>query len=238
MLVVSLAITSLTHAEADCIKTSVPPEHTNGQQTKLITAISEKLGCTLQIAPMPFARRLQKLKTGEIDIASGLLRKPEREEYIHFVSPPFGYAKTVFFVRKGDEARITRWEDLYSLRVGTTIGAKYFSRFDNDQRIQRTAVASQEQLVKMLLKERIDAFILLKGGGLKTIARLNVKDRIAIATFQPDKGKLGYVGISKNSPLMKKKDEISKALKEILKSRKCPENTKCIHKSSASAAEL
>ncbi len=77
------------------------------------------------------------MKDGTIDPMAGLLKRPEREEYIRFVQPPCKErSDTIFFVPKGKPSLIQTYEDLYALKIGTTLGSKYFHQFDEDKKLR------------------------------------------------------------------------------------------------------
>jgi polar amino acid transport system substrate-binding protein len=65
----------------------------------------------------------------------------------------------MFFVRKGEAARIRSHEDLYGLEIGTKINANYFSRFDRDENLRKQPVSSVAQNFKKLLLGRVDAVV-------------------------------------------------------------------------------
>ena len=187
---------------------SVAEEYKNGPDAEILKAIAEKMDAKLEIRHAPFKRRLQLMKDGKIDFMSGLLKSPERENYIHFISPPYKErSDTVFFLSKGKPSFLKKYEDLYALKIGTNLGSNYFPRFDNDAKLRKEAVSSGIPNFRKLLLGRIDTVIYPESGGIDLVHKIGIADRIEIAEFRFSQKKPVYIGISRKSRLM---DNISK----------------------------
>ena len=118
-----------TATAQDTLSTAVANENRNGLDSQILKAIANRLNAKLFILDAPFKRRLYLIKDGTIDLMAGLLKRPAREEYIHFIHPPYkNRSDTVFFIPKGKSTLIHTYGDLYPLRIGTTLGSKYFHK--------------------------------------------------------------------------------------------------------------
>ena len=182
---------------------SVAIEHKDGPDMAILEALAGKLKMPLTIIHAPFKRRLQLMRSGEIDLMPGLLRNAVRESFIHYLSPPYkNRSDTVFFVRKGEASRILRYEDLQSLRIGTTLGSTYFPRFDQDAQLAKEVVTGGISNFRKLLLERIDAVVYPESAGIDLIHKMGIEDRVIMAVYRFSKRKEVYLGISRRSHLM------------------------------------
>lgn len=122
--------------------------------------LAQGLGLRVEYDFVPFKRGLYLLKHGQVDLMTGVLQRKEREKYLHYIDPPYKkYSDKAFFVLRGNEHILKKHEDLHNLVVGTTLGVKYYSAFDNDELINKQSVADSDLRFKMLLAGHIDAII-------------------------------------------------------------------------------
>ncbi|HSO20456.1 MAG TPA: transporter substrate-binding domain-containing protein [Desulfosarcina sp.] len=186
---------------------SVAAENNDGPDAQIIRAVARRLDTALVIRHAPFKRRLQLMKDGEIDFMPGLLKRPEREVYIHYLPVPYKErSDTIFIVHRDRASRIRTYEDLYSLRIGTILGSKYFPRFDGDPRLDKEAVATGASNIRKLLMDRIDAVVYPESAGIELIHNLGIEDRVALADFRFAGEKHVFIGVSRKSPLMDRID--------------------------------
>ncbi len=189
------------------LSTSVSKESVYSLDIVILNAIAKKLKAKLIIQHAPFQRRLYMMQDGTIDIIAGLLKRPEREEYIHFVQPPYKErSDTIFFVPKGKSSLIQKYEDLSALKIGTTFGAKYFHKFDKDNELYKEPVPKVTSNFQKLLLGRLDTVIYPEGDGIEKIHEMGIADKIDIAQYRFSKKKQVYIGISKKSHMI---DDVS-----------------------------
>ena len=135
----------------------------NGNLEGIDIAISDKLVSRLGMEPtyvmMPFKRCLRSLKIGKADLMGFLASKKERTHFLNYIHPPYQGDVKSFYVRKGEAARLTSYEDLYHLTVGLMRGHKHFDPFDNDTEIVKEEVDNQQSNYEKLILGRIDAVI-------------------------------------------------------------------------------
>ena len=200
---------------ADNWQTSVPPETLMLDQP-LLELLSRSFDAKLASFPAPFARRLRMLETGEIDLMAGLLKRPERETFAYFLNPPYKFkSNKYFFVRKGEISRIRKYEDLYGLKVGVSINAKTFPRFDQDSAIEKVQVSYLAQKFKMLVLDRIDTFVHTDVEAIAQMRELGLENHVDIAEFRYTRINPVHIGISRRSPLMEKLDAIEKEYRRM-----------------------
>lgn len=203
----------------EIIRSGVSPTNPDGLSAQISQLVAEMIGGKLEMKNYPFKRRLLMMKRGELDFMVGLFKRPEREQYIYFLSKPYIKRVTqVFFVEKGNQSKIAKYEDLYRFTIGTTAGAKYFLKFDNDSNIRKKSVRKLSSIFKMLIKNRVDAVICNRMSGISTTKNLGIADKVEIAEYHHSKYNPIYIGISKRSPLMGKINTIEQTINNALDS--------------------
>lgn len=200
-------------------RSAVSAEHADGIVAHIVNAVAERLDMPIDMQLAPFARRLQWMKNGELDLMGGLLKRPERQAYIYYVSPPYVEKnRKVFYVRKGEEARIQSYADLYGLVIGTKIRSRYFQRFDEDRRLIKEAVGSVEQNFRKLLSGRVDAVIYSNRSGAIKLAEMGIAEQVGVAPFAYTASNPVYIGISRRSPLMAHRERIEAVVRRMVES--------------------
>ncbi|MCG8565285.1 MAG: transporter substrate-binding domain-containing protein [Desulfobacterales bacterium] len=196
---------------------SVAAEYADSGTARLSKKLATRLGYDLEMIYAPFARRLVLMEEGRIDFAVGLYRLPERETYIHYVEPPYKkVAQRHFFLLKNSLHNIRSYEDLRHLKIGTKTGSKYFKRFDQDPRIKKFQVTTLEQNFEMLMLGRVDAVICSYKGGFDQARQMGMEDRVRCAPYFSREINPVYVGISKKSPLMSRKELMQQILQSLI----------------------
>lgn len=172
----------------------------------------------IEINESPFTRSLMDMENGKIDIMTGLLKTEERERYIYFVDPPYKTSSyKVFYVLKGKNNMISKYEDLNKLKIGIVFGSKYFLRFDNDSNLIKVKKYHSEELIPLLLNKGIDTFITSEVRGDYLIHEMGLEDKIEKTIYGYFEKTNVYIGISKKSHLAKNIDELSKIINEMIK---------------------
>lgn len=190
-----------------------------GPEPEILTKIAEKLDLETEFFILPFKRCLRYMKDGNVDIMTGLLKKQEREEYILYIAPPYKKkSNKSFYVLKGKKESITSFEDLYGLKIGKKIGAKFFQAFDEDKRLDVDEIAIPEKNILKLLRQRIDTFIMTDSEADYYLHTMGVQDQIEKASFGYYKENPVYIGISRKSFLMNRKEELSGIVSSMIRS--------------------
>lgn len=192
-------------------------EHHTGIDIEFLRLFAKRLNLDLEFIDLPFKRGLKTLANGEIDIMIGVLRRAEREQFAHFLMPPYktGTHKA-FYVRKGNEHTITKHEDLHGLIIGTQLGGKYYPSFDADIAIEKAVVTDTELNAKMLLAGRIDAFITTEAVGDYRLNRGGLTNRIAKAHYVYNKQQNVHIVLSRLSLFTPRLDEFNHVLSELI----------------------
>ncbi|MCG8567088.1 MAG: transporter substrate-binding domain-containing protein [Desulfobacterales bacterium] len=192
------------YATPPVLRTTLAEESPNGINHAILEAIGHRLGVKLSYRTAAFQRRLFFMKNGTVDFMIGLLKRPDREAYIHFLSPPYKRrSDTVFFLPSSlSSGTIRTYEDLKKLRIGVVNAAHHFEKFDADITLKKEKAPNLESNFHKLLLGRVDAIISSETGGIDLIHRMGRCQGVRIADFRYSRAKEVYVGISKKSKLM------------------------------------
>lgn len=175
----------------------------SGIDVAIVQEIARRLGREVVFVRCPWARCLELMKTGDVDLLSSAYKKPEREEYMLYFSHPFlDKLPIAFYTLKAKKVVINAYEDIYRLEtVGVLRGASYFEQFDQDPKVKKFAVASQDQLFPMLLEGRLDAI----AGYIPTENyRIKVEGygaKVQLSKYVYEEPAFVYMTISQKSPL-------------------------------------
>jgi len=197
-----------------------------GIDVDLLKEIEKRLAVEIRIKKYPWTRSLSNMKQGKLDIISGIAKREERAEYLHYIPTPYYTCSTVFYVKKGNSSKIKKYDDLYNYSIGYVEKSAYFLKFDKDKKLKKRAVTREIQLLKMLKVGRIDTIIGTDCQVDYELAQLGYNKLIEKAEFTPGNNVHLYVAVSKKSPYAKELDTISEVVKNIVEERKVKEFAK------------
>jgi len=197
--------------------TVVTPEGIGGINVEIVEEIASRLNIEVTCLECPWKRCLKMMQTGAGDAMTSLLRRPEREEYMAFIEPPYkNKSSKVFYLARGQAGLIGKYEDLYSLEVGVTLGAKYFEPFDSDTNIKKRPVKTDSQNIKKLALGRLDALIGTESNIDYLILEMGVQERFEKAPYRYDQNVEVYMGISRKSPFAAQVARFNTVMKELV----------------------
>ena len=189
-----------------------------GIDMDLIKVLAERLGVTFDVRRQPWARCLESMRTGEADLITGLAYTEERAAFIHYSAVAYYSVSPAFFTARGQGPGIRRYEDLYAHRVGYSINSAYFEPFNSDTRLNKVGVATEGQLLQMLAHGRLDVIIGTDANLAFDIARMGLGDRVEPTAYRPRQETPLFVGISKQSKLMARAEELDAILDALVAS--------------------
>jgi polar amino acid transport system substrate-binding protein len=137
-----------------------------GFDIKYGSALIETAGCKLKIIEAPWARGLEMLKIGEVDLMLNMSKNKLREKYYHFIGP-LRIERIRFVSKKNSLPLIRSWDQLKTLDAvlmlqrGSYFG-KQFENILNKNNILKTKLrelANNEIGMKLLNTGRVDALI-------------------------------------------------------------------------------
>lgn len=188
-----------------------------GVDIEFMRLLAERMDLDVEFVHVPFARGLDCAKKGTLDLLTGVLRRPEREKYLHFIEPAYNsHSPKAFYVRKEDSKSITMYRDLYGLRIGTIIGAKYFRKFDLDTRLRKEPVRNAKLNFKKLLNHRIDVAIVSETSADKQLRTLGLQEKIVKSRYKSLQENHVYMVLSKQSPFAPRLKEFNAHMKALL----------------------
>ena len=189
-----------------------------GMDVDLIDMIAQRMGLKVEYAMYPFSRALYLLEYGDADMMSGVLRRKEREAYLHYLEPPYkDHSDKAFYLLRGRGRLLQKYEDLHDLRVGTQIGTRYFPEFDHDPEIDKIATHSFELNLRMLEANRVDAVVTTEVAGDYEIRKLGLQDVVVKAPYIYREKQDVYMVLSKKSPLADRLDEFNSVLADLVR---------------------
>jgi polar amino acid transport system substrate-binding protein len=139
----------------------------SGLDFEIFNAIIAQTRYAVNYTELPWKRHLHYIKTGEMDIAMGSSRTPEREDYAHF-SLPYRKETVKLYVKNGqaNKIQITKLEELISspYMIGVEGGYYYGKQYQelinrNEFQSHINEVIDIEENVQLLLKGHIDGFL-------------------------------------------------------------------------------
>lgn len=158
-----------------------------GIDADLVREAMGRLGCSLSLEKLPWARALKELRDGRVDMLSGAYRTPERERYLHYASVVGLVSPNILFIRRSDQARF----DLNGLRellesdfkLGAQINVSYSDEYSDlvqtpGYKESIHFISSRESLWKMLARDRVDGVIASRLTGLYEIQELELSGTI------------------------------------------------------------
>lgn len=130
-------------------------------------AIMKEAGLQFSIDELPWKRHIQYISTGNIDMAMGASKTPEREKFAYF-SHPYRKETVKLYVRKGEakNIQIQTLNDLIGSKyfIGVEGGYYYGKQYQEliknpDFQLHINEVVDIEQNVTMVLEGHLDGFL-------------------------------------------------------------------------------
>jgi polar amino acid transport system substrate-binding protein len=185
-----------------------------GIDTDFFRLIASKMNLKVEIVQIPFKRGLAMLKAGTVDCMTGVLKRSEREQYLYFLDPPYKTSSNkAFYLEKGKGHLVKKYEDLYNLRIGTGIGAKYFPRFDQDTKLKKEVAPKVILCLRQLERRRIDVWIHTETTGDYLILKNGYQDKVEKAPYVYKNSINVYIVLSKKSTFVDRIDEFESYIK-------------------------
>lgn len=169
----------------------LPDGELSGPQLETVREALRRIGCRMKVVPLPWARALSDLASGELDVLPGAHALPEREAYALFSSSPWIshnrlYMRSADLQRLGDPVDLERF--LLKGRLGLQVGVVYgatVERLLQDERVKQQTVraASRQGLWQMLAKGRVDGVLADEFGGAVELRRLGLDAELRASTL-------------------------------------------------------
>jgi polar amino acid transport system substrate-binding protein len=196
----------------------------------LINEIEKRYNKKIKIIKTPWARSLINMRNGKLDGMTGVAKREEREEFLHYISPPYYTCSTVFYVKKGNANKIKTYDDLKNYQIGQVDNSAYFTPYDTDKGLLKRSVKNEVQLVRMLIANRLEVIIGTDCQVDFDIKRMGYQDKIEKAIYKPNNNVDLYFTLSKKSKYAKDLNKITNIIKNIVEEKKVEEFAKKYYK--------
>lgn len=223
-----LSVSLVAGAQAETVRVAVyhePPfaEYKDGkfvgENIDLAHLFAKSINAEVVFLSCPFIRCMSLVKKGEADMIFGVKRTKEREQDFAFLDQPYSiqHFPLQFYTLKSRPIKINSYQDLTGLVVGTIRGSVYYSDFDKDNSLTKVSVTSSQQLLDLLMKERIDTFI-EREDSLTPWLKQDIKyqQQIVSNPYSYDKQVGVHLALSKNSFIYQYRDRLSHNLRQFL----------------------
>jgi polar amino acid transport system substrate-binding protein len=139
---------------ASSVHLATDPEKQGGFLVAVTQRAFERMGYTVNVSYVPWARALRMVAAGEAEALLGAYHTAERAERLLYTDP-IGSAEVVFFGLKDAGIRYQSLEDLRPYRIGTIIGASYTPEFDAADFLMKEPVSDYVLNLRKLLAGRV-----------------------------------------------------------------------------------
>ncbi|MGH1371227.1 MAG: substrate-binding periplasmic protein [Cellvibrionaceae bacterium] len=170
----------------------------SGFKHALVGELARRLNWQDAHQKCPFQRCLFSMANGSLDMMVFVSATQERFDYLDFIQVWPSTRKIPFYVRDGEQKRLTRYDDLSGLRIGVVNGYAYFPRFDKDNSLKKITVTTERQLTHMLQANRIDTYIAFDAIHFDQHSE---RKKVVKAPFEKTVESSALIAISKKSPL-------------------------------------
>ncbi len=189
-----------------------------GFVTELVKATFKQMERKVEIKWLPWVRGEQAVLKGEHFATFPYASSVHREPLFYFSDPLF-YTQTVFFynTKFNRNIKFEQWDDLKDIRIGGVRGYGYVPSIQK-RGLDVHLVNSPKQLVKMLLRNRVDIIAINLMAGWEMIDRHYKANYNDFATLEKKVNSMHaiHLMISKKYPAAQVlKSEFNEALAEI-----------------------
>ena len=187
-----------------------------GPLIEVMETAAASLGYRMQYQTRQFEGSLKALELGWADLVPRVGWTEERARRIAFIGP-IGYERKEirFLVRKGKEALVRTYQDLYGVKIGTKKGSLYFDRFDRDSGLDKVQSLDDDNLVQMFSAGRFDVLATVDREALEAaLLKYGVRD-YAYARYHCTNVFAVFYGTKPGHPI---KEPLDRALRAMVAS--------------------
>lgn len=189
------------------------PDGAGGLYYELLNEATRRLGWVVSYQDVPTARALRMMEAGEADLMMGLLRTPEREQFLSYGRVRLPAEDKAFYTRLG-AMPVHGLADLQGRRIVVQRGKRYGAALHGDPRLQLVEVNDYRAALEMVARGRVDAAVLPEREGDALLA----ESGLALLK-QPWRlpGEAGYVVLARGSPWLARQGELEQAFQSMQK---------------------
>lgn len=211
---------TLLYGQEQVIKAGVAPGLSNGFYARLIHYIGDNLGMQVDIVEVPLQRRLLMLQQGQLDLAVGLLKNPNREILFNFIEPEYAVRKQEerLYLLKDNFTSFDNGTKLAGKTIATLRGSNLYKSFFEIKQEQLFETISLEQSLDLLVKKRVDYVLYAPKSMAKKLTDMSLQDEVYQSPIMPEKviEKKIYMAIAKQSFLNQHLPELQQVASTLL----------------------
>lgn len=155
-----------------------------GLSVDLVREMGRRLGKTVDVDILPWARALSESQEGRADIILNVVMTPERQLYLDYIPTPVTTEEAVFIVAKDSTLRFDgRLEPLQGRVVGAGRGFRFGDPVDKaftDGLLLRDDHDSVEIMLRKLLLGRLELMVVDRTLGIYEMHQLGLADRLKV----------------------------------------------------------
>ena len=184
-----------------------------------LTRMVQKLKVNIEYFYCPWARCLQAMENGDVDLLDKLYLTRERQVYIEYLSPAYLSQTSTFrfYSHAESDLSIRALHDLHGKAVGVVRSAVYFPDFDYDTRIKKVAHVHLSNVIELAAAKRIDVLIAAPEFTTDVIHSYPQGKLLAQQPFEYEYARGMYIGLSKNSAWYPFANELNTLLQATIK---------------------
>lgn len=177
-----------------------------GFMTDVLRAALEEAGHSIEVKIYPYARALAAVKLGEFDGIVVTLKELAPE--LIYTESPTEKQRVAFLARKGINWNYTGIDSLAEVSIAVVKGYdysdpdlnQYIKEYEStDKVIVLHGINTTERAIKMLLTDRIDAYVDGEYSILYNLIKLGAGDNISVAGYTPT-GVEDYTAFTPHNP--------------------------------------
>ncbi len=188
-----------------------------GADIEIWQTLADRMNLKIEYQSATLQECEEMLKTGTIDVFPSLLRNPVRENYYHFLEPPFRTKlKYAFYVPKGKQFTIVKYDDLLGKKIGVPEGKNRFQPFDTDGRLEKDYESNLSDSFSKLKEGTLDAVLTNDWAGDYFLMQSDWKNQFEKACYSYSEYHPCYLVMSKQSKYIRRVNDFENTLKEML----------------------
>ena len=149
------------------ISTGYPPfyffnekEEPTGICIDIIHQVAKAMNLDVQFSSFPWKRMIHNGKEGSVDAIMPLFKTAERETFLHYPANHLILEDNSFYTLQSSPLRYSgKLDDVLDRYIGVIQGYSYGEEFDNKRFKNKTAVGSDDQLIQLVLNNRVEMAI-------------------------------------------------------------------------------
>ena len=164
----------------------------------------------------PWARCLQAMENGDVDLLDKLYQTKARQQYISFLTPSYLEQDSTFqfYSHKDSNISINSITDLENRTVGVIRSAIYFPAFDHNKKIRKVPQVHLSNMILMTVKQRIDVLIAAPEDTPEHILSYPEGENLRPHPYKHVYTREMFIGVSKQSKWLPHTEELNHLLQK------------------------